>query len=79
MVEIDTVPFDSLKIGEKVESFKGTPGVIAGLYPEGTETPHGSKAKYGGEILFLWSNGMWSLTWHFELKVKIDRSAAEKI
>jgi hypothetical protein len=75
-VKIKDVPFEDLRIGDKVVSLIGNRGVIAGLYPIGSVTPLGGEVKWnsdwGPEILFLWQSGgcTWSLAGHNFLEVE---------
>lgn len=66
-MRLGDIPFDKLKVGDKIESCTGKPGVIGGLWKEGETDPLGYTAEYGGHILMLWQDGKpnrWSLTYH---------------
>lgn len=55
-MKVGDIPFEDLKIGDRVISCDGKRGVIAGLYPVGTTDPFGNKHDdWDGGILFLWS------------------------
>ena len=70
-MNIGNVPFNQLKIGDKVISCSGKPGHIAGLYPVGSKDPLGNNYDdWGGGILFLWYGLTWSIAGHSDLEVQ---------
>lgn len=70
---VSDVPFNQLKIGDKVISCTGKPGVIAALYPVGSKDPYGYNwDDWDGGILMLWSGLTFSLAGYSDLQVGYD-------
>ena len=54
---VGDVPFEKLRIGDRVISCTGKHGTIAVLYPVGSTDPWGNNYDdWGGGILFLWNH-----------------------
>lgn len=51
------VPFDEIRVGDKVISCTGKPGVVGAKFPRGFKDPFGNDhSDDGGGILFLWQD-----------------------
>lgn len=64
MTKIGDVPLSSLKVGDKVISCTGKPGVIGGVYTAIERDPWGYSRwdDWDGSVLFLWSENTYSIT-----------------
>jgi hypothetical protein len=65
-MKLSEVPFDQLKVGDKLISYIGTPGHITHLVKRGETSPYLQKEKED-VIVMLWDNGNVSYQHHEDL------------